>query len=116
MTAGEFGDRAVLDRDLTVDQVPGSADPWTPFAEFALSFDGYQYRPAVADWANMQADHFDDAGVLANDLRLSDLRALAFFEQRRFHHFGWTPKGDDLRYIDAILREIRARLERGEVA
>lgn len=104
----------MADAELTVDRVPESADPWMPFAEFALSFDGYAYRDDLGMWANRQAEAFHRTGSLPDGLTLSDLRALAFFEQRRFRHFGTTPEGDDLRYIQAVLAEIRRRVDVGE--
>jgi hypothetical protein len=111
MRAGEFGDRAVLDEDLSPDMVPSSADPWMPFAEFALSFDGYQYRGNLGEWANSQVDIFAQTKALPANLTLADLRALVFFEQRRWRHFDQMPTGEDAAHIEALLAEIRVRLE-----
>ena len=112
MRAGEFGDRAVLDEDLSPDMVPSSADPWMPFAEFALSFDGYQYRSNLGKWANSQVEMFAQTTALPANLTLADLRALVFFEQRRWRHFDQMPMGADATYIEALLAEIHVRLER----
>ena len=111
MTAGEFGDGAVLNRDLRPEMVPASADPWMPFATFALSFDGYQYRDDLGVWANENAAAFRGAGSLPAGLSLSDLRALVFYEQRRYRHMQIEPpRGDGLRYVDTLLAAIRTRL------
>ena len=110
MTAGEFGDRAVLDRDLTAESVPISADPWMPFAEFALSFDGYLYRRDLGDWANGQLVAFVRLRGLPDNLTLPDLRALVFYEQRRFRHLDVMPVDDAAVYIEALLAQIRGRL------
>jgi hypothetical protein len=107
---GEFGDRAIHDGDLAIDMVPNSADPWMPFSEFALSFDGYGYRRDLGDWANRQGQAFADTGDLVANLTLPDLRALVFFEQRRFRHLSEMPTGEAASYIDTLLAEIRSRL------
>ena len=95
MTSGEFGDWAILDADLTVERVPPPGTPfWMEVAEFALSFDGYQYRgTGLGRWANARVDRFHEKGRLDDDLSLPDLRALLFYEQRRFRHLDETPTG-----------------------
>lgn len=113
MTRGEFGDRAILDADLTVERVPAPGAPfWMEVAEFALTFDGYQYRgSSLGGWANAHVRRFHEAGRLDDDIRLPDLRALLFFEQRRYRHIDETPTGADARYIDDLLAAIRSRVE-----
>jgi hypothetical protein len=107
---GEFGDRAIGDQNVSVERIPTRPDPWMPFAEFALSFDGYAYRPDLRDWANGQAVQFRASGTLADRLSLRDLRALVFYEQRRYHHLDVAPSGGGLAYIDALLAAIRRRV------
>ena len=113
MTKGEFGYCAILDADLTGKRVPPPGTPfWMEAAEFALSFDGYQYRGTeLGRWANSQADRFGEKGRLDDDLSLPDLRALLFYEQRRFHHLDQTPTGLAAQYVDALLAAIRSRVE-----
>ena len=77
---GEFGDRAIGEQNVSVERIPTSPDPWMPFAEFALSFDGYAYRPDLGDSANGQVGQFRASGILADSLSLRDLRALVFYE------------------------------------
>jgi hypothetical protein len=44
-TIGEFGDRAIGVQNVSIERIPTSPDRWMPFAEIALSFDAYAYRP-----------------------------------------------------------------------
>lgn len=113
MTKGEFGDWAILDADLTAEHVPSPGTPfWIEVAEFALSFDGYQYRGSeLGTWANAKVRRFEKAGRLDDDLSLPDLRALLFYEQRRYRHLDETPTGSAARYVDALLAGIRSRLD-----
>ncbi len=112
MTTGEFGHWAILDADLTVERVPAPGAPfWKEVAEFALTFDGYQYRgSSLGGWANAQVRRFHEAGRLDDDLSLSDLRGLLFFEQRRYRHTEGTPTGPSARYVDELLAAIRSRV------
>jgi hypothetical protein len=67
--------------------------------EFALTFDGYEYHGSVTACAK-----------IANRKKpttLTEYRTCLFFEQRRFHHFGVGPDGEDLTYIRTLLAGIR---------
>jgi hypothetical protein len=90
--------------------VPSDRASWNVIQQFALGLNGYE-------WAGN-----DKCGQLANSTRkryeappkgqmpklsLDELRACLFFEQRRFHHFGWNPSGADLTYIRALIKAIR---------
>ena len=110
ITLGEFGDGASPDRDLLLERIPSSPDPWMPFAEFALSFDGYAYRPDLGEWANGHMGQFRATGTLAGGLSLRDLRALVFYEQRRYRHLDVAPAGPGLAYVEALLAAIRRRV------
>ena len=95
--------------------MPAPGTPfWMEVAEFALTFDGYRYRGSgLGTWANARVDRFHATGRLDDDLGLPDLRALLFFEQRRFRHLDDTPTGSAARYVDALLAAIPSRLEVG---
>lgn len=104
MLGGEFGGVAVLDDDLTPRQVPKPGTGWQQVSTFALTFDGYAYRGhGLGSWANEHVRAFSRDGTLDRDLSLRDLRALLFYEQRRFHHFGTAPAPDDEPYTCALL-------------
>jgi hypothetical protein len=109
MTAGEFGDRAILDADLSLDRLPPPGAPsWTEVAEFALTFDGYQYRGhGLGEWANDHVSRFKHDGRLDAGLALPDLRALLFYEQRRYRHLESTPEGPAAALV--VLRRTAAR-------
>jgi hypothetical protein len=113
LTSGEFGYCAILDADLTVERVPPPGTPfWMEVAEFALSFDGYQYRgPELGRWANSQVDRYHEKGRLDDHTGLPDLRALLFYEQRWIRHLDETPTGEAARYVDALLAAIRSCVE-----
>ena len=109
MAAGTFGDRAILDAGLRLDRVPapGSAS-WTEVAEFALTFDGHQYRGrGLGEWANGHVDRFGRTGSLEPGVPLPDLRALLFFERRRVAPPRGDAQGPAARYVDALLAAIR---------
>ena len=111
MRSGEFADWAILDADLRPEAIPAPDAAWLEVASFALSFDGYAYRrDQLGGWANQAVKRFQRSGTLSRALALPDLRALLFFEQRRFHHFGTSPDDGDRAYIDALLMAIRARV------
>lgn len=78
---------------------------------FALSFNGYEEisTDGCGKLANrVQQEFRQDAGSLGN-YGLTELRASLFFEQRRFHHFGWNPGPNELTYIRALLEAIRRK-------
>ncbi len=110
MRRGEFGSFAILDDELTPRGVPLPGASWGGVvAPFALTFDGYVTRtaPELGEWANGHGRAFAGSGALDPALALPDLRALLFFEQRRYHHFGEAPDAEARRYIDALLVAIR---------
>src|ERR1022692_209497 len=99
---GEFGDRAILNSDLTPQHVPsGRADWELDFNNFALSYDGYSLWVDVGDFANGVARNWSSSGQLPGDL--DSLRACLFFEQRRYHHFGRAPEGKEGGYVWALI-------------
>jgi hypothetical protein len=111
MLSGEFAHWAILDAALRPEAVPVPGADWPEVNQFALSFDGYAYRgDQLGGWANQAVKRFQRSGTPSRALALPDLRALLFFVQRRFHHFGTSPDDGDRAYIDALLMAIRARV------
>jgi len=105
----------IASADLRPEHVPAPGSPfWSLIAEFALTFDGYTYRgsfDALADWANKHVAAFEANGSLPAGVSLDDLRALLFFEQRRWRHLEGAPSEQSARCIDALLAAIRVRAE-----
>lgn len=87
---------------LRADKLPPPDATWEEIGRFALTFDGYK-----------NCGIFEACAEVANARRtesLSDLRTCLFFEQRRWRHVGDEPGGEDLRYIRALLEQIRRRV------
>ena len=89
--------------ELNPEMIPLLMSSYADISEFAITFYGYDL-PNCAELANSRTA-----------VTLSELRAVLFFEQRRFRHFGHNPEGNDLEYIRSIVCKIRERLESGEL-
>ena len=77
--------------------------------EYALSVDGYQYATEnlgveCGDLVNRKLDAFERSGICQGSFE--ELRCCLFFEQRRWHHFGTDPAGDQLIKIQALFLAI----------
>ena len=100
---------------LTLQSVPSSTAKWSPTVEtFALTFNGYR---SIGDeecgrLANRVKDEFMKRGNSLPPLNLTELRACLFYEQRRYHHFGTEPEGEDRDYINELLDAIKEALEK----
>jgi len=97
--ASEFGIDPISNEALTLDQVPPDDASWPVIAEFALTFDGYEY------W-----EGFERCAEIANNHQhgtLTELRTCLFFEQRRWRHFGTDPDDEAMLYIRSLLGKIR---------
>ena len=93
--------------------VPSSDAPWRELSEFALTYHGYMRCggfEAAAAVAHGARDRWDADGVVPESL--DDARLALFFEQRRWHHLGDKPGGQDEEYIRALVDRI-ARLSGG---
>lgn len=83
-----------------------------------MTFDGYYYmghtkaRGTCGDFANQLKENWQRTGQLLQTL--SHLRCCLFFEQRRYHHFGSSPEGENADYISALLQAIREKVIREE--
>lgn len=93
----------VSNKSLKLQKIPSPGADYYDISEFALTFNGYD-NPNCADLANSRSAK-----------TLSELRAVLFFEQRRFRHFDSYPDGEDLQYIRSLIQEIRAKVEIGEL-
>jgi hypothetical protein len=97
--------RLIPTAKLRLEDLPDPNASWSEISEFSLTFDGYA-----------EAGSFENAARIANERRcesLQDLRMCLFFEQRRFHHFGYDPEGEDLRYVAGLVDKIREYISSG---
>jgi hypothetical protein len=106
----------IADPDLTEETIPSPDAEWGPIQRFALAFDGYNFWGSFdkcAEIANHWAQVFAERQGLADSL--SELSTCLFFEQRRWHHFGYAPDDRAMIYIRALVEEIRRKVRAGEV-
>lgn len=79
---------------------------------YALTFDGYDYVKKhlgrdCGELANERREKYHETGKWEGCFE--ELRCCLFFEQRRYHHFGRGPEGEDEREILALYRAICER-------
>jgi hypothetical protein len=114
--ACRHGRRRTAPAGLSIGSVPTDDDPWDPdVVRFALSFDGYEAFGGIgplAGYANEWRERWVADGRLPDDV--AGLRACLFFEQRRHHHFGRAPEGDDAEYVRCLLWSIRTAVSGGD--
>ncbi len=89
-------------RDLSLEDIPSPDAEWRIIAAFALSFDGHGASGSPAECAKLANAHRNDT--------LTELRTCLFFEQRRWHHYGRVPEGEDLTYIRDLIESIRTKV------
>lgn len=98
----------IANEDLKQSDVPPSDAGWYDIARFALSFNGYEWWGSFqrcAEIANLAAQTFRESGALPDSL--TGLRTCLFFEQRRWHHFGFDPDEKSMDYISTLVEQIR---------
>jgi hypothetical protein len=93
--------------EKTLVPVPADDASWYDIGVFALSYNGYdRYLGEIGPFANETSRTWWKTQVLPNDL--ASLRAVLFYEQRRWHHFGDAPdETTAMPYIKALLTAIR---------
>jgi hypothetical protein len=98
---------------LKATDVPPATASWGAIGAFALTLDGYDAigQRECGVLANRVNGEFAKKPETLQALSLREARACLFFEQRRFHHFGWEPKGVGREYINALLDAIRNKIE-----
>jgi hypothetical protein len=112
--AGDFTATAVANASLLREMVPSAGAPWEAVEEFALSYDGYAYWSDVAELASRALRRWTRDGTLPTGL--DELRGCLFYEQRRWHHFGYEPYGRAAEYAGALLEAIAENQSRPAVA
>ncbi len=101
---------------LNQNDLPSPDAKWKDIQEFALSFNGYEYWGSFkrcADLANKVAKEYEQTRRL--NCSLTELRTCLFFEQRRLRHFGYGPGEESMRYIHALIKEIRNKVVNKEL-
>jgi hypothetical protein len=100
----------IANEELVQSDVPLPNAGWYDIGRFALSFNGYDWWGSFekcAEVANLAARAYHESGALPESL--TGLRTCLFFEQRRWHHFGFDPDEPAMGYIAALLEGIRQR-------
>lgn len=87
--------------------IPHPNSSWDKISNYALTHNGYEHNPNVAGFANTLSVYFYEKKEIPFSYTIDDLKDCLFYEQRRFRHYGWAPEGEDLKYIQALLSEIR---------
>jgi len=102
--------------DLNEEDVPVAGAECREIFSFALTFDGYEAWGSPGKCGEI-ANRWAQVYVQRQELpaSLSELRTCLFFEQRRWHHFGYGPDDEALKYIRALVEEIRRKVRAGEV-
>lgn len=90
--------KTISNKSLTLQSIPLPESSWYEISDFALTFRGYDL-PNCAELANSRSAK-----------TLTELRASLFFEQRRYHHFGYDPLDEDLEYIRCLVKRIRSKV------
>ena len=76
---------------------------------YAIGIDGYAYAKKhfstdCGDLANRRLEGYERTTKWEGTFE--ELRCCLFFEQRRYHHFGWNPKGKELKAIKSLYRSL----------
>lgn len=98
----------ISNEELRLEHLPGPLYTWKQANKFALTFNGYEYHKSFdvcAETANKALKMFNKNGSLPSSL--VDLRTCLFFEQRRYHHYGWDPDEKAMVYIRALVEAIK---------
>jgi hypothetical protein len=88
--------------------VPPAGAPWDEISAFALTFNGYQRLGGFRNVSQLNGNAlgvWQEEGTLPDNI--DELRAIVFFEQRTWHHIDVEPHGEDRRFVDAVLEELR---------
>ena len=95
------------DKDL-VGNVPDKEADWLKISKYSCSFNAYEYWGSfdkVSEIANECNEKYLKNSTLPHSVKI--LRTCIFFEQRRFHHYGWEPSKEGMVYIRALIDKIR---------
>jgi hypothetical protein len=105
----------IANADLQESNLPPPGAEWGQIGSFALTFDGYAHWGSFdkcAEIANRWAAAYAQQQGLPESL--TELRTCLFFEQRRWHHFGYDPDEESITYIRDLVEGIRRSVVAGE--
>jgi hypothetical protein len=107
----------LLDDELTPAHLPASDSDELAIHEFALTTNGYERMGSsrrLAELANNAIEQWQTRGELPATLR--ELRCCLFFEQRRWHHYGYGFDDEALEYVRALIAAMRPLVEANQQA
>jgi hypothetical protein len=88
----------ISNEDLELKHIPGARASWEQIERFALTFNGYD---------ELGMDACAQLASEGNLRTLTELRAVLFFEQRRWRNFGDAPDAAAIKKIRDLLARIR---------
>jgi hypothetical protein len=103
--------RLISNETLRIEDLPLPGSPEQGYHEFALSFDGYRQLGSLkrcARIANGSLERWSQTGDLPTTI--SELRGCIFFEQRRWHHYGYGFDDATMDYLKALIAKLRELL------
>jgi hypothetical protein len=106
--------RLIPTDELGVLDLPSKYAEEQAYHDFALSFDGYRELgsfPRCTRIANGALAAWRESGDLPATMR--ELRACLFFEQRRWHHYGYGFDDETMAYLRALVAQMRGLLDTG---
>jgi hypothetical protein len=92
--------------------LPAADAPEIAYHRFALSFIGYEEMGSLRRCARLGNDSIQrwrECGELPRTVE--ELRACLFFEQRRWHHYGYGFVDETMAYLKELVAKLREQLE-----
>jgi hypothetical protein len=108
----EWAPKIIPSELLTVADLPSTDAPEDAYHRFALSFNGYEEMGSVRRCgriANGSIERWRSDGQLPQ--MIDELRACLFFEQRRWHHFGFGFDDETMAYLQQVVAKLRKCLQ-----
>lgn len=93
--------------ELRVTDLPTTYGEWSDYARFALTF-APRDTEVCRELGSDAFGRWRRTGELP--IRLDELRACLWFEQRRWRFLGRDPDAEGMRYVSALIRAMRSSL------
>jgi len=112
----------IPNRQLTTQDLPVPHSCWSQISRFSWSYGSYvgDSFSNCAETARKCEKAYSTKQSLSH-FPLADLRTALFFEQRRYHHFGWAPddpqfgSNKEMDYIWNLIEAIRSKVKSGRI-